>query len=87
MTKWVAFSFVLALFGGVGFPVAPQSGQVNPRMLISAKAGLVTRVEGKAALQAADGRTPKTVEPNLQMMDGDRLRTEINGRVESLGSP
>ncbi len=87
MTKWLASSFILALFGGAGFLPAPQSGQVNPKVLISAKAGLVTRVEGKVVLQTADGMKPKSVEPNLQMMNGDRLRTENDSRVELLVRP
>jgi hypothetical protein len=87
MTTWMAFSFILALIGGIGLPASHQSGQVKPGQLISAKAGMVTRVEGKAVLQAAAGKTPKPVEPSLQMMDGDSLRTENGGRVELLVHP
>lgn len=87
MTTRTAFSFFLVLISGIGLPASRQSGQVKPAQLISAKAGMVTRVEGKAVLQATDGKTPKPVEPSLQMMDGDSLRTENDSRVELLVHP
>src|SRR5438552_14014576 len=71
------------------FPLYLSDARVNAQSqyFISTKAGLVSRVRGEVFVERARTEERERVTPNLQMMDGDRLSTAAESRVEILINP
>jgi hypothetical protein len=56
----------------------------NAQYFISTKAGFVNRVRGEVFIKRAEGGAEEKAAAKLQMMDGDRLYTSAESRVEIL---
>ncbi|MGA2260113.1 MAG: FecR domain-containing protein [Acidobacteriota bacterium] len=74
----------LCLIVAVGFSCYPRSAWVQAQYAISTRAGMVSRIRGQVFIQHAQGGDRQPAEPDIQMMDGDRLATDFMSRAEIL---
>jgi hypothetical protein len=76
-------------FGALIFSLLLIAGAAQAQYLVSSKAGLVNRVEGKVQLKAQGSALGEmsTVSMGQQMKEGDRLSTSANSYAELLLSP
>lgn len=84
MVKRLMLSSAMCIIIAAALPFYSRDAWVNAQYLVSTKAGFVSRVRGEVFVTRARTEERERVSPNLQMMDGDRLSTSAESRVEIL---